>query len=51
MENNKKPQLGTQSVWGGEAKYLLQGATQVPVVHSVSFGYDDMDEWMDVGGG
>ncbi len=48
MENNKKPQLGTQSVWGGEEKYLLQGATQVPVVHSVSFGYDDMDEWMDV---
>src|SRR5690606_20765804 len=28
--------------------YLLQGATQVPVVHSVSFGYDDLDEWRDV---
>ena len=27
---------GTQAVWGGEEEYLLQGATQVPVVHSVS---------------
>ncbi|HET7580715.1 MAG TPA: cystathionine gamma-synthase family protein [Bacillales bacterium] len=39
---------GTQSVWAGEDEYLLQGATQVPVVHSVSFGYDDIDEWHDV---
>ncbi len=23
----------------------MQRATQVPVVHSVSFGYDDLDEW------
>ncbi len=39
---------GTQCVWSGEERYLLQGATQVPVVHSVSFGYEDVDEWMDV---
>ncbi|HEU5139321.1 MAG TPA: cystathionine gamma-synthase family protein [Bacillales bacterium] len=39
---------GTQSVWAGEDEYLLQGATQVPVVHSVSFGYKDIDEWHDV---
>jgi cystathionine gamma-synthase len=26
----------------------MQGATQVPVVHSVSFGYRDMDEWLQV---
>lgn len=39
---------GTVSVWGGEDRYLLDRATQVPVVHSVSFGYDDLDEWMDV---
>lgn len=38
----------TLSVWGGEDTYLLDRATQVPVVHSVSFGYDDLDEWMDV---
>lgn len=42
------PQLGTQSVWAGESEYLMAGATQVPVVHSVSFGYNDMDEWLAV---
>jgi len=26
----------------------MQRATQVPVVHSVSFGYQDVDEWMNV---
>lgn len=26
----------------------MQGATQVPVVHSVSFGYHDMEEWLAV---
>lgn len=41
-------QLGTASVWGGEEEYLLQGATQVPVVHSVGFGYHDLDEWLEV---
>jgi cystathionine gamma-synthase len=39
---------GTQAVWAGEDEYLLQGATQVPVVHSVSFGYEDVDTWMEV---
>ena len=39
---------GTVSVWGGEDRYLLDRATQVPVVHSVSFGYEDVDEWLDV---
>ncbi len=40
--------LGTSVVWGGEEEYLIQGATQVPVVHSVGFGYHDLDEWLDV---
>ena len=26
----------------------MQGATQVPVVHSVSYGYKDVDEWLQV---
>lgn len=43
--------LGTRAVWGGEDDYLLQGATQVPVVHSVSFGYEDVDTWMEVARG
>jgi len=42
---------GTQAVWGGEKKSWMQGATQVPVVHSVSFGYHDMDEWLQVAKG
>ena len=47
----KSTGLGTRAVWAGEEKYLLQGATQVPVVHSVSFGYRDMDEWLQVAQG
>jgi cystathionine gamma-synthase len=39
---------GTIAVWGGEDRYLVDRATQVPVVHSVSFGYTDLDEWIDV---
>lgn len=38
----------TQCIWAGEETYLLQGATQVPVVHSVGFGYDNVDEWQKV---
>lgn len=40
--------LGTMCVWAGEEEYLMQGATQVPVVHSVAFGYKDVDEWLQV---
>ncbi|MBI4563067.1 MAG: cystathionine gamma-synthase family protein [Planctomycetes bacterium] len=39
---------GTRSVWSGEEGLYYQGATQVPVVHSVTFGYDDLDEWFNV---
>jgi len=45
---SQQPRLGTRAVWAGEETYLLQGATQVPVVHSVSFGYRDLDEWLQV---
>ncbi len=46
----KKPQFGTLSVWAGEEKKDgWQRSTQVPVVHSVSYGYDDLDYWYDVG--
>ena len=38
----------TQAVWAGEESYLMKSVTQVPVVHSVSFGYYDVDEWKDV---
>ena len=36
----------TKSVWSGEESYLVEGATQVPIVQSIPFGYDDIDEWM-----
>ncbi|MFT5261140.1 MAG: cystathionine gamma-synthase, partial [Gammaproteobacteria bacterium] len=39
---------GTQCLWAGEEESLIQGATQVPVVHSVGYGYKDVDEWMQV---
>jgi cystathionine gamma-synthase len=42
---------GTQSVWAGEEHSLCEHATQVPVVHSVAFGYADLDEWVAVAQG
>ena len=48
MNETRQPKRGTLSVWGGEDRYLVDRATQVPVVHSVSFGYDDLDDWLDV---
>ncbi len=45
MVSNRQPSRSTTAVWGGEDTYLVDGATQVPVVHSVSFGYEDLDEW------
>src|SRR5215207_1065907 len=40
---------GTQAVWAGETeKDFWQRSTQVPVTHSVSFGYPDVDAWLDV---
>ncbi|GIN10083.1 MULTISPECIES: cystathionine gamma-synthase family protein [Shouchella] len=44
--NNAK--FATKAVWAGEKDYLVHGATQVPVIPSVAFGYDDMDEWYEV---
>tara|TARA_B110000977_G_C11045883_1_gene480506 strand:+ start:248 stop:1432 length:1185 start_codon:yes stop_codon:yes gene_type:complete len=36
----------TQSIWGGEQEHeLYERSTQVPVVHSVSFAYEDIDTW------
>lgn len=41
----------TVAVWGGEDRYLVDRATQVPVVHSVSFGYEGLDDWLAVATG
>jgi cystathionine gamma-synthase len=40
------PKKATIAVWGGELGHeAYEHATQVPVVHSVSFGYQDIDTW------
>jgi cystathionine gamma-synthase len=48
MKKRQSPGKGTCSVWAGEEEYLMQNATQVPVVHSVSFGYKDVNHWQQV---
>jgi cystathionine gamma-synthase len=50
MENNEmtKAGIGTKAVWAGEREQRVHRATQVPVVVSVAYGYDDMEEWYDV---
>jgi cystathionine gamma-synthase len=45
---SKKRRIGqaTMAVWGGELEHEpYERSTQVPVVHSVSFGYQDIDTW------
>lgn len=46
MTKNKK--FGTQSIWAGEEHLFEQGAICPPVYNSVTFGYEDMNEWFDV---
>lgn len=40
--------MGTKSLWAGEDDSLAKGATQVPIVQSIAFTYDDVDDWLDV---
>lgn len=40
--------LSTKAVWAGEEQTFFEGAAQVPVVNSVSYSHDDVDEWLDV---
>lgn len=40
--------LGTRAVWSGERDEKWAGATQVPVALSVSYGYDTLEEWLEV---
>ena len=51
MSPNPRPKLDTLCVWSGETKDNWKNATQVPVVHSVSFGYPDIDQWLAVAKG
>ncbi|HEV3305380.1 MAG TPA: cystathionine gamma-synthase family protein [Candidatus Sulfotelmatobacter sp.] len=40
--------FGTRAVWAGESGAHWERSTQVPVALSVSFGYKDVDQWIDV---
>jgi len=49
--SDKNGAAGTRCVWGGEPARMLDQSTQVPVVHSVSFGYPDVETWLQVAKG
>ena len=51
MKKSMNPKPATLAVWAGEDGPFWQRSTQVPVVHSVSFGYEDVQEWLNVGQG
>lgn len=40
--------MGTKSIWAGEEHLFSEGAICVPVYNSVTFGYDDVDQWASV---
>jgi cystathionine gamma-synthase len=44
------PAAGTLAVWAGEED-RVRHATQVPVFHSVAFGYRELDQWLEVAPG
>jgi cystathionine gamma-synthase len=50
-KNKDRSGIGTQAVWAGENGKRWERATQVPVALSVSYGYDNLDEWADVAQG
>src|SRR6188472_4191134 len=44
-----EPSLDTVAVWGGQlGRDFWERATQLPLVTSASFVYNDLDEWIDV---
>jgi cystathionine gamma-synthase len=49
MADKKQITQATKTIWSGEKdRTMWERCTQVPVVHSVSFGYQDIDSWLDV---
>ena len=40
--------MGTKAVWAGETEELPGGASVMPVFHSVTYAYHDLDKWYDV---
>lgn len=50
-QNWKNIKQGTKAVWAGETGIFTEGASQVPIVNSVSYSHDDVDEWFEVATG
>jgi cystathionine gamma-synthase len=48
MTKEIQPGQGSLSVWAGEGEEMLERPSAVPVVHSVSFDYEDVDRWLEV---
>ncbi|GAB3806935.1 methionine gamma-lyase [Spirosoma humi] len=44
-------QKSTASVWAGETDHYNDGAVTTPIVKSVAFSYNDLDEWHNVATG
>jgi len=42
---------GTLSVWSGEMGTTFENATQIPIVQSVSYAYENLEEWSSVATG
>jgi len=42
---------GTRAVWAAETEHPYAGSTQVPVFHTVTYAYDDLDAWQAVATG
>ncbi len=47
----ERPGRSTMAVWAGEEGREAGAPTQIPMVGSVSFGYHDLDEWLEVARG
>ncbi|QIP14395.1 cystathionine gamma-synthase family protein [Spirosoma aureum] len=46
-----KYKKSTASVWAGETDPFTNGAVTTPIINSVAFAYDDLDEWHKVATG
>lgn len=46
--SSEKMGPGTRAVWAGEEGGFASRAAAVPVFHTVTYSYDDLDEWYDV---
>ncbi|GAB4055864.1 cystathionine gamma-synthase family protein [Spirosoma litoris] len=46
-----KYKKSTSSVWAGETEPTADGAVTTPIIRSVAFAYDDLDEWHNVATG